>query len=182
MSERSLFHLMAQYNEWMNGKLYAAAAQLSPEQLVADRGAFFGSLIGTLNHIVAGDTIWLQRFATHPAEFSALQPVLALTTPTGLAATFSTDLAVLAAHRARLDTIILAWVAQLTDADLQHLLHYKNTKGISSSKRFSALVLHFFNHQTHHRGQASTLLSQAGIDIGVTDLLMCIPNAPQDEQ
>jgi uncharacterized damage-inducible protein DinB len=177
MSECALFGLLAQYNGWMNDKLYAAAAQLSPEQLLEDKGAFFGSLLGTLNHIVAGDTIWLQRFATHPAAFAALQPLRELATPGGLTATFSTDLAALAAHRSWLDAIIAAWVAALTDADLQHVLHYKNTKGVASQKRFASLVLHFFNHQTHHRGQASTLLSQAGIDLGVTDLLLCIPNA-----
>ncbi len=176
MSERALFGLMAQYNEWMNDKLYAAAAQLAPEQLMEDKGAFFGSLIGTLNHIVAGDTIWLRRFATHPAAFPALLPVLELPAPSGLTATFSNDLAALAAHRSWLDGIITQWVGQLDDGALQHVLHYKSTKGVASNKRFASLVLHFFNHQTHHRGQASTLLSQAGIDIGVTDLLMCIPN------
>ncbi len=176
MSERALFSLLAQYNEWMNGSIYAAAAKLPPDALSADRGAFFGSLIGTLNHIVAGDTIWLQRFATHPSAFPALQAVLALPTPSGLTATFSTDLAQLAAHRSKLDGIIKAWVAELTDSDLQHVLHYKSTKGVVSQKRFSGLVLHFFNHQTHHRGQASTLLTQAGVDSGVTDLLMLIPN------
>ena len=176
MSERALFGLLAEYNEWMNGKLYAAAAALTAEQLQADRGAFFGSVIGTLNHIVAGDTIWLQRFAAHPSTFPALQPMLALPVPTGLDATFSTELATLASHRSKLDGIIKAWVAELTEDDLQVVLHYKSTKGVPSQKRFSGLVLHFFNHQTHHRGQATTLLMQAGVDPGVTDLLMCVPN------
>jgi uncharacterized damage-inducible protein DinB len=177
MSERALFGLLAEYNEAMNVALYRAAGQLSTEQLNEDKGAFFGSLIGTMNHIVAGDTIWLQRFGVHPARFPALQPVLAMPAPTGLRATFSTDLAALSAHRGRLDAIIRQWVAQLSDPDLQHVLHYKNTKGVPAQKCFSSLVLHFFNHQTHHRGQASTLLSQAGIDLGMTDLLAWIPNA-----
>lgn len=176
MSERALFGLLAQYNQSMNTKLYAAAGQLSAEQLNEDTGAFFGSLMGTLNHIVAGDTIWLQRFAAHPARFPALLPVLAMPAPAGLTATFSTDLAALSEHRGRLDGIISQWVAELTESDLQHVLHYKSTKGVPSQKRFSSVVLHFFNHQTHHRGQASTLLSQAGVDLGVTDLLAWIPN------
>ncbi len=176
MSERALFSLLAEYNESMNTKLYAAAGQLSVDQLNEDRGAFFGSLIGTMNHIVAGDTIWLQRFAAHPAGFPALKPMLTLSAPAGLTAVFSTDLAVLSAHRSSLDGIIRQWAAQLSDGDLQHVFQYKNTKGVPSQKRFASVVLHFFNHQTHHRGQASTLLSQAGVDIGVTDLLAWVPN------
>ena len=176
MSERALFALMAQYNSSMNEKLYAAAARLTPAQLAQDRGAFFGSVIGTLNHIVAADTIWLQRFATHPAAFPALRSVAAMPAPAGLSAIFSPDLATLANQRSKLDAIIGAWVAEMSDDDLQHVLAYRDTKGVPANKRMAALVLHFFNHQTHHRGQASTLLSQAGMDIGVTDLLALIPN------
>jgi len=177
MSERAHFVLLGQYNAWMNAKLYQAAAALPADALNVDRGAFFGSIIGTLNHIVAGDTIWLRRFAMHPVRFAALQPLLALPAPDGLAATFSTDLAALHAHRSMLDAVISDLVAELGDADLEHVLDYKNTKGVPAQKRFGSLLLHFFNHQTHHRGQASTLLSQAGIDIGVTDLLALVPNA-----
>lgn len=176
MSERALFSLLAEYNQAMNGKLYDAAGQLSAEQLNEDKGAFFGSLMGTMNHIVAGDTIWLQRFCTHPTSFRALLPVRQMLAPGGLRATFSTDLAALSVQRSKLDAVIVDWVAELANGDLEHVLHYKNTKGVPSQKRFSSVVLHFFNHQTHHRGQASTLLSQAGVDLGVTDLLAWIPN------
>ena len=176
MSERALFSLLAEYNAAMNGKLYAAAGQLSAEQLNEDKGAFFGSLMGTLNHIVAGDTIWLQRFCAHPVRLGALLPVLDMPAPTGLRAMFSSDLAALSVQRSKLDAIIIAWVAELSDSDLQHVLHYKNTQGVPSHNRFASVVLHFFNHQTHHRGQASTLLSQAGVELGVTDLLAWIPN------
>ena len=176
MSERTQFGLLAEYNEAMNAKLYAAAGQLTAEQFNEDRGAFFGSLSGTLNHIMAADTIWLRRFVAHTAGFRTLQPLLDLPAPTGLTATFSNDLAALSAQRSKLDAIIRQWVEELTDSDLQQVLHYKSMKGVPSQKRFASVVLHFFNHQTHHRGQASTLLSQAGIDIGVTDLLAWIPN------
>ncbi|MDQ1920542.1 DinB family protein [Massilia pseudoviolaceinigra] len=179
MSELAHLRLMAGYNAWMNQKLYAAAATLPAHELAAERGAFFGSLLGTLNHLVAGDTIWLRRFATHPARFAALEPVLALAPPSALDAIHSDDLAVLAAHRRMLDAMISAWSAQLSDVDLEHVLHYASTKGIASQKRFGDLLLHFFNHQTHHRGQASTLLSQAGADLGVTDLLMLIENVEE---
>lgn len=176
MSEHALFSLLAKYNESMNIKLYAAAGQLSAEQLAADKGAFFGSLIGTMNHIVAGDTIWLRRFAQHPARFAALDPIGTMPVPTSLTTIFSSDLGALSAQRNKLDAIINALIAQVTEKDLQHVVPYKSMHGVESQKRFSGLLLHFFNHQTHHRGQASTLLFQAGVDIGVTDLLMTVPN------
>ena len=176
MSERVHFVLLAQYNEWMNTKLYDAAGRLAPDALAAERGAFFGSIIGTLNHIVAGDTIWLRRFAMHPARFDALQPLLEQPPLDAVTAIYSTDLAQLAARRKVLDAMVKQWAAAVADADLDHVLAYKSTKGVPSQKRFGSLVLHFFNHQTHHRGQASTLLSQAGVDIGVTDLLALIPD------
>ena len=160
----------------MNAKLYEAAARLPYEALTADCGAFFGSLFGTLNHLVAGDTIWLQRFAQHFTQHATLDPVRALPAPAGLSAAFADTLPALFAHRRMLDDVIREFVAGLDDADLDQVLHYTNTKGVVSDKRFASLLQHFFNHQTHHRGQASTLLSQAGIDIGVTDLLALIPN------
>jgi uncharacterized damage-inducible protein DinB len=94
--------------------------------------------------------------------------------PTGLAHQYSEDLDTLRAHRVRLDAIIDALAAELSDADLAQPLAYKNSRG-EFRKQFGSLLLHFFNHQTHHRGQISTLLSQAGVDIGVTDLLEWIP-------
>lgn len=67
--------LMAAYNRWMNDKVYAAAAQLPHEAIAADRGAFFGSILGTLNHLLVADQVWLHRFAAHPSRFAALDPI-----------------------------------------------------------------------------------------------------------
>ena len=79
-------------------------------------------------------------------------------------------------RRKLIDAAIKAWTAAMNQADLDHVLHYANTKGVKSQKRMSKLVTHLFNHQTHHRGQATTLLFQAGQDVGATDLLVLIPN------
>ena len=176
MSIRSHIVLMASYNRWMNAKLYEAAGKLSREEIAAERKAFFGSLLGTLNHIVVGDTIWLKRFATHPAGHAALDPVRKLAMPSSLDQILFADFAALSAHRKLLDQVIDGWAAALTEEDLAHVLQYANTKGVVGRRKFSSLVLHFFNHQTHHRGQATTLLFQAGQDVGITDLLMLIPN------
>lgn len=176
MSIREHLILMAGYNAAMNGKMHAAAARLPAHELLAPRGAYFGSLLGTLNHLVAADAIWLRRFSRHPAGHDTLDPVRAMQAPTGLDQMRFEQLDGWWAHRQWLDAIIGLWVNQLSEADLLHVLEYANMKGVVSRKRMSSLALHFFNHQTHHRGQATTLLSQAGVDFGVTDLLASIPN------
>lgn len=175
----SLAHLrlLAQYNAWMNAKVYDAAAKLSAEDLAADRGAFFGSILGTLNHLVVADTIWLKRFAAHPAQHPALEPLRKTAQPAALNQILFTELPALRAHRDCLDTTISEWIGGLTDADIQHVLHYANMRGVPAKKQLGALLIHFFNHQTHHRGQTTTLLMQAGQDVGVTDLLALIPDA-----
>lgn len=179
MTFRSHVLLMASYNQWMNAKVYEAAGRLSHEELIANREAFFGSLLGTLNHIAVADTIWLQRFTTHPAKHSALEPIRSTPAPTSLDQMLFSELGPLHEYRERLDSIIEEWAESLKDGDLEHTLQYSNMKGVVAHRNFASLVLHFFNHQTHHRGQATTLLSQAGQDVGVTDLLMLIPNEAQ---
>ncbi|AUH01382.1 damage-inducible protein DinB [Prodigiosinella confusarubida] len=168
--------LLAEYNQWMNTKIYEAARCLSPTQLSEDKKAFFGSILGTLNHLVVADTLWLKRFANHLPNNPALDFVRVQPMPTALAQILFADIERLWQHRKQLDLTIREWSGLLTEADLDSALVYSNTKGIASNKPFFALLVHFFNHQTHHRGQVTTLLSQEGIDIGSTDLLMLIPN------
>ena len=174
MPSRNDIELMAAYNAAMNAKLYAAAAALPMQELTANRGAFFGSIMGTLNHIVAGDTIWLRRFLGHPTAFVALAAMAEIAAPEGLTHVYSDDLEVLRQHRVRLDTIIHTFAAEVSDDDLSQPLTYRNSRG-EFRKNFGSVLLHLFNHQTHHRGQVSTLLSQCDVDIGVTDLVAWIP-------
>ena len=179
MSRTEHICLMAKYNEWMNARLYEAAMSLPDEELLANRKAFFGSVFGILNHLAVGDTIWLKRFATHPANYSALELVRDLPTPARLDQLLFPDVQSLASYRRSLDQVIAEWARSISDDDLDQVLHYANTKGVAADRMFFSLIMHFFNHQTHHRGQATTLLSQAGVDVGVTDLLAIIPNATE---
>lgn len=174
MSLRNHIVLLARYNQWMNQKLYAAASRLSADELRADRKAFFGSLLGTLNHIMVADTVWLKRFATHPARHATLEPMQAIPTPTALDQQLFSELAPMQAQREKLDDIINAWAASLSDSDLDCSLEFASMKGAISRRDFGGLILHFFNHQTHHRGQATTLLTQAGEDVGSTDLVLLV--------
>lgn len=161
--------LMARYNRWMNEKVYLAAAKMTAAELAADRGAFFGSVLGTLNHLMVADLIWLQRFSALPAN-AALAPLRELSAPRALDETPYPDFATLREKREWLDGIIESWADTLDSADLDQVLEYGNTRKQPFRKRMDGLVMHFFNHQTHHRGQITTLLSQAGIDVGETDL------------
>jgi uncharacterized damage-inducible protein DinB len=168
--------LMASYNGWMNERLYAAAAQLPETALHQDRGAFFGSLFGTLSHIAAADLIWLHRFARHPALTEWGRSLDGLPSPSSLTEGLADTLQALATLRTRIDGCIAALPDRLVEDDLGLLLDYGNTARVAQAKRFGLLLLHFFNHQTHHRGQATTLLFQAGVDVGVTDLNALIAN------
>ncbi len=166
--------LMANYNQWMNRKLYDAALTLTDAELAMDRQAFFGSILGTLNHLALGDTVWLKRFAQHPAGFSALAPMQTVATPADLKQPAFADIRELATYRSWLDQLIVDWSHTVQETDLDHRLHYSNMRGVTADKDFFSLLVHFFNHQTHHRGQATTLLTQAGLDVGTTDLLALI--------
>ena len=168
--------LLARYNARMNRKLYDAAASLPTDEVSRDSGAFFGSLLGTMNHLIAGDTIWLTRFVQHPSRFQALAALRGAQPPSSLTQPFGDSVFALRPRRERLDATITALAQELSDTDLAQTLIYTNSRGQAFRRQFGSLLLHFFNHQTHHRGQASTLLTQAGVDIGVTDLLELLPD------
>lgn len=178
MNDTAYLAHLAAYNQWMNAKLYAAAAALPPEQLHADRGAFFGSIFGTLGHIAVGDLIWFNRIAAALPGLTSLAPLASMPRPTTLDARPCATLADLADLRARLDAAIVAFCAEVQPAQLEGPFAYASTKGVPSKKRLGDVLGHIFNHQTHHRGQATTLFSQLGVDIGPTDLIVLLPNLP----
>ena len=151
--------LLARHNRWMNERMYAAASAMSDAERKQDRGAFFGSLHRTLNHILWGDRTWLGRFTAEPFDVPAY------------GADMHDGFADLAREREIADTKILDWAGSLAPAWLEGTLAYRR----SSDGRQCALpswvaATHLFQHAVHHRGQAATLLKQAGHDAGTTDL------------
>lgn len=134
------FELMASYNQWMNKALYEVAATLSDEELHKDRGAFFSSIMGTLNHILVGDIIWLKRFAGHELTFTTLAAVTALKAPVSLDATLCSNLTELTAQRVYLDDIIVKFSAELTELAIDTPLAYNNSKGLPFNKNLAAVV------------------------------------------
>lgn len=154
---------MARYNRWQNRSLYGAADGLTEKERKRDRGAFFGSIHGTLSHIYCGDMLWLHRFTgTTP-----LPPARSIAeTPAAMP-----DWAKLTAARAALDDTIIAWADALTAADLAGTLSWLSmSAGTNFTRPRGMLVTHFFNHQTHHRGQVHCLLTQCGAKPDDTDL------------
>ena len=153
------YTLMARYNTWMNEKLYELCADLSDEQRKQDRQAFFRSIHGTLDHILWGDKVWMGRFVNEPFNGPRLGQQL------------YEDFDAMRTERKRVDRWIEDWARQLDPGWLQAPFSF--TSGQDGKTRSSpawALVSHLFNHQTHHRGQVTTLLKQAGVHPGVTDL------------
>jgi len=174
MGLKSHFEMMAKYNHWFNGKIYDSASSLSEEILNKDQGAFFKSISGTLNHIFVADTNWLKRFVTQPKNYAALSYVVQLPSPKSLDDIMYEKFSALSKERRKLDEVIINWCAECEEQDYSASIIYPNMKGIEYRENYGSLVQHFFNHQTHHRGQVSTLLFQNGIDVGVTDLLAII--------
>ena len=145
---KARYQMFAGYNAWCNERLYAAAATLSDADYRADRGAFFKSMHGTLNHILVADRIWMRRF-TGVGEV-----------PPSLDAILFDDFASLKAARQSQDTLISRYIARLSDNDLNGILRYRTVTNPRNIEQALAPALdHFFNHQTHHRGQVHALLS-----------------------
>jgi uncharacterized damage-inducible protein DinB len=157
--------VLARYNRWMNEKIYAVAANLTDEERKRDRGAFFASIHGTLNHLLLADRVWMGRFTGEALPPDWLGPGGIRSLDQELHASFDE----LRAERAKMDAELELWVRGLTAEALAGTLRYVR-RGVPLECPLRWAVAHLFNHQTHHRGQVSTLLVQAGRDPGVTDL------------
>jgi uncharacterized damage-inducible protein DinB len=157
---------MARYNRWMNEKLYAVVEKLPDVERKKDRGAFFRSIHRTLNHLLLADRVWLGRFTGAALEPGELGPGGIHALDQELYADFDD----LRRERATTDDAIDTYVATLTEAKLAAQLRYQR-HGVPIEFPLWHGVAQLFNHQTHHRGQVTTLLMQAGHDPGPTDLL-----------
>lgn len=159
MIDADYCQMMAAYNQWMNQKLYLICSEMADDERKHDRGAFFKSIHGTLNHLLVADRIWMGRFTGNPLVGVSVDQEL------------HSDFNELHRERQQLDQTILSWAAGLSTDWLKQTFTY--TSGLDKQTRSIPtwiLVTHMFNHQTHHRGQLTTLLTQMKYDPGVTDL------------
>ena len=152
------YQRLAQYNRWMNTRLMETCSQLSDEERKQNRGAPFGSIHGLWNHLLLCDRLWLARFENATLPYSRLDVEICANWDE------------LKTERARTDDAIDAYVASLSPQLLESTLHIT---AISTPRQYElplwVAVQHLFNHQTHHRGQITALMEQAGLDCGITD-------------
>lgn len=154
--------MFADYNAWANARLYAAVGALPADAFHAQTGAFFGSICGTLNHLLVADRIWMKRLTGEGEAPDRLDVIL------------FDDFSGLEAARAAEDRRICDWVSGLSEADLAGLVRYRRvTTPDVIEQPMAETLAHVFNHQTHHRGQAHALVTRfGGPDAGpVLDLL-----------
>ena len=158
MYEGDHFQLMAQYNQWMNQKLYAVCAEIPDADRKKDLGAFFKSIHGTLNHLLYGDKAWLARFTGKPIDVTIGKELFA-------------DYEQLQSARQKADQEILTWSKSLQPEWLKEPFEYfSQVDGKTRLLPTWILVTHLFNHQTHHRGQITALIKQLGFEPGITDI------------
>jgi uncharacterized damage-inducible protein DinB len=155
----SYFLTLARYNAWANRRLYDACAALSEAEYMKPRPAFFGSIHGTLNHLLVGDRIWIARIQHKPNPKITLDQVL------------YGDFVALRVARQAEDDHLINLVGGIAERSLDQPLAYANTKGQRQQTPLRLVLAHLFNHQTHHRGQAHGLLSQTGVAPPSLDLI-----------
>lgn len=159
MFPRNYYELMAEYNRWMDGKLYGTCSAIPDRERKKDMRTFFKSIHGTLNHIYYGDLSWLERLRDD--KF----------TPRKIGIDLFDDFEELKAAQEKIDLEIIDWARTLTPEYLNTEFEYlSNVDGVKRILPRWVLAANLFNHQTHHRGQITTLLKQLGIDPGITDI------------
>lgn len=164
------FRQLADYNHWANRRLYAAALEMSEEQYRRPTGVFFGSLHGTLNHLLLTDRVWLKRLTgegEHPDRLDAI---------------LFADRSELARARMAEDARITRVIGGYTEADLGNILSYRTMAGRPQAQPLAEILLHLFNHQTHHRGHAHACCSiVTGTEPPSLDLLVFQRGVPAPE-
>lgn len=152
------FRMLSRYNRLANERLYGACAGLGEVERSLDRGAFFGSIQGTLNHILVGDRIWMTRFEGGEAPSTNLDAIL------------HEDFDALREARVTEDARIEAYTGSLRAESLAGTIPYVNNEGREFVDPLAVLLAHFFNHQTHHRGQVTAMLAQTQATYPVLDM------------
>lgn len=162
MIDAGYVRTMARYNSWQNTQLIDALKEVPDADLNADRGAFFGSIMATLNHLLWGDTIWLSRFTPTVAPPKV---------PASEHMTITPNFEAWCAERSDLDHVMSDWAAQLSDEALEgDLSWFSGMNQQQMSKPLSVCVVQLFNHQTHHRGQVHAMVTSLGLKAPVSDL------------
>jgi uncharacterized damage-inducible protein DinB len=145
------FPTLAGFNKWANGRIYDCVAELPDAAYRQDRKAFFGSIHATLNHLLLVDQLWTGRIKETPVDINGLTDIL------------HDDFQELASARKAEDMALIDLVAGMSEDDLQASIDYHSIAGTAGQNTVWMILATLFNHQTHHRGQVHTMLTQASI-------------------
>ncbi len=170
MSLTKNFKMMSLYNQRINSQLMASCLVLSPEILEKETHSFFPNIISYWNHILFGDLILIGRLAlNHIGELSP-EMLCTLPIPKSPQDIYFRKLSDIAVLRKQVDELIIQYCKNLTEKECEKFITYQTTEGVSITKAVADITQHIFNHQTHHRGQLTCVLSQFGVDYGCMDL------------
>ncbi|MGS2717031.1 DinB family protein [Eionea flava] len=164
------FTLMAHYNQRMNQQLLTASELLTHQQLLQETHSFFSTVMGYWNHLLFGDLIMIGRLANNKIGGLSVSLLKDLPSPRSPQDYYSDSLEEVRQWRLIIDSIILDMAQSLNDEAIAKNVTYTTTEGQSVSLSVDVFCQHLFNHQTHHRGQLTCVLSQLGVDFGCTDL------------
>lgn len=170
----SSFQVSALYNQRMNGKLIDVCGSLCVNDLNKPTGAFFPTVLDHWNHLLFADLIMLQRLVDNGFIALDTKTQNRLPVSTSINDKFVSNLDDLSSLRAIIDAIYIRFTQSLTDEMLTQTVCYQTTEGQQLERSLAEFCMHVFNHQTHHRGQITCLLSQYGLDYGSTDLPVVI--------
>jgi uncharacterized damage-inducible protein DinB len=157
---KAAFVMYASYNKWANDLLLQECDQIPSEEYHHDLGVYFNSIHGTMDHQYVADKVWLYRFTGQGDPIDSLDEQL-----TG-------DLATLKEKRRLLDDRICSVIDQMQEKDFLRTIIYRTVrKPLVMQQPLGAALFHFFNHQTHHRGQVHAMLTQLGRTPAALDMI-----------
>ena len=175
------FQMMAHYNQRINQQLLAVCQSLPDDLLNKPTGSFFATITDYWNHLLFGDLILLGRLANNNLAGLSSNSLANFPTPVSPQDTYFERIAELSSARASLDELIIDFCQQLSEQECSTIIRYTTTEGDCVSKIASDVIQHLFNHQTHHRGQLTCVLSQFGADYGCMDLPVIVPEGSQQK-
>jgi uncharacterized damage-inducible protein DinB len=163
----------------MNAQLLACCRNLPDDKLAEDTKTFFPSIISYWNHLMFGDLIMMNRLASNEIGSLTVADLAIFPKPVSTQDTYFDNLSDIGNARHNIDTLIFEWCSTLTAKDCEQILTYRTTEGHKLSRRASDIIQHMFNHETHHRGQLTCILSLNNVDYGCTDLPVIVPEGSQ---
>lgn len=168
MSWSECYSRYAIYNQKVNEHLLTASTSLSSESLLQDRGVFFDSIVGTWNHLIVTDILWMNRLQPLSQHLDGLED---LPKPMAMNQVIAARIEDISQLRKAIDIMLVDWCSELPIGDTEQVIKYSNLDGTEFEQPLGLILQHIFNHQTHHRGQITALLGQSGIAYGCTDIL-----------